>query len=532
MLIPPSFGVVSVASTTVPGDDCLPLASDLRHLQGRLLSDQLVPSLLSDVSARDLSNRILNDYMQAGFWLSTSQATPSLTSAQLSKDDDAGASSSSTTSVKAGFQISDDGAPDRRGGLGHPWSTSSNSLMSNGLVSLQHASLDSRLQTRVCVGTDPSAAPCATVAYQLLSPATSSNNQLAVMAHGSALGRGWVGAHAKLASVGTTTSKFGNLQLGSWAEGSFVAKKCTQWTKFPVAHEDPQSSSSTLPSLLGNAVDSVGAYAAADFLASTAAFQVLCRLPSTNLAHPSTPQLQTRSYFSINLADESRTQSASGQPPSPPLVVTLERCGGGSGQAGRSYSGYATGEEVVSSLSVSQVLHLDRYQINPLEDRAPKIRNTLGWTIRLERVAASSTSSSLLSHDEVYSAAATTPDGLTAATTTRLAVGGAWQINRAVAVKAVANPDAFTAALILRRWKEPRVTCSLLFRNQLSQDGFGSSSASSSSSWMPRFAGVGLQVETGDQLYQGGNYHYADQRKVPFGASSASSPETKATLPH
>jgi hypothetical protein len=218
---------------------------------------------------------------------------------------------------------------------------------------------------------------------------------------------------------------------------------------------------------------------------------------------------------------------ASGQP----LVVTLERCGGGSGQAGRYSSGYASGEEVVSSLSVSQVLHLDRYQINPLEDRAPKIRNTLGWTIRLERVAPAS-SSSFLSHDEAYSATTTTTtDPAPPATTTRLAVGGAWQINRAVAVKAVANPDAFTAALILRRWKEPRVTCSLLFRNQLSHDGFGSSSASSSS-WMPRFAGIGLQVETGDQLYQGGKYHYADQRKVPFGASGESSPETKATLPH
>jgi hypothetical protein len=205
--------------------------------------------------------------------------------------------------------------------------------------------------------------------------------------------------------------------------------------------------------------------------------------------------------------------------------VTLERSGGNEG--GRYYGGgNSSSGEVVSSLSVSQVLHLDRYQVNPLEDRAPKIRNTLGWTIRLERVAAAAPcSGQFLSHDEACSATT-----VAATTTTRFAVGGAWQINRAVAVKAVANPDAFTAALILRRWKEPRVTCSLLFRNQMNQDGSGSSS-SASSAWRPRFVGVGLQVETGDQLYHGGGYHYADQRKRPFGASGASSPETKATLP-
>jgi hypothetical protein len=560
VLIPPSFGVVSVA----PGsngpdsdknasgggvdDDDVPLSSGLWNLQSRLVANQLVPSLLSDLSARDLSSRILNDYMQAGFWLSTS------TSSSVAPNDDEAddaptrsptSSSRSSTTVKAGFQISDEGsASDRRqGGLGNAWSSSSKSLMSNGLVSLRHSSSpDNRLQTRVCVGTDAVAAPSATVAYHLLSPAASSSNQLVVMGHGSALGTGWVGAHWTVASIrrssssssSSSTPLLGNVRLGSWAAvtGSLVAKKRGQGHKLLIEPRDSQSSSaSTITSLsrLGRAVDSVGAYAAADFLGSTAAFQVQGRLPSPDAGPSSSmPQLQTRTYFSINLADDHHRSKAAGSG-SPPLVVTLERSGGN--DTGRYYSSDSSGE-VVSSMSLSQVLHLDRYQVNPLEDRAPKIRNTLGWTIRLERVAAasapysSSNSGPFLSHDEAYSATT-----VATTTSTRLAVGGAWQINRAVAVKAVANPDAFTAALILRRWKEPRVTCSLLFRNQLNQDGFGLSSPSSSSAWRPRFVGVGLQVETGDQLYHGGSYHYADQRKVPFGASGASSPETKATLP-
>lgn len=537
VLIPPSFGVVSVAASNNgpdnknAGDDDVPLSSDLRHVQSRL-SNQLIPSLLSDLSVRDLSNRILDDYMQAGFWLSTSTSSSSLESNDNAEGDPT-IPSSSTTSVKAGFQVSDDSAlSDRRGGLGNAWSNSSTSLMSNGLVSLQHSSShDGRFRARACVGTDNAAAPCATLAYHLIPPATSSN-QLVVMGHGSVLGTGWVGAHLNVASFGNRSTQLGNVQIGSWAAGSLAAHKGVQGKMFPILPENSQSSSSTTTtalSRLGSAVDTVGAYAAADFLRSTAAFQVQCRLPAAN-AGPSTsmPQLHTRSYFSINLADEHRSKDASGVPPPPPLVVTLERSGGSDG--GHYYGGNLSSEEVVSSLSVSQVLHLDRYQVNPLEDRAPKIRNTLGWTIRLERVAALAGSGRFLSHDEAYSSTTDAADNVTAATTTRLAVGGAWQINRAVAVKAVANPDAFTAALILRRWKEPRVTCSLLFRNQMSPDGFGSSS-SSSSTWRPRFVGVGLQVETGDQLYNGGTYHYADQRKVPFDGTGVSSPETKATLP-
>jgi hypothetical protein len=287
VLIPPSFGVVSVvAPSNGPDsdkndagddDDDVPLSSGLRNLQSRLVANQLVPSLLSDLSARDLSNRILNDYMQAGFWLSTSTS-----SSFAPNDDDAedaptrSLTSSRSTSVKAGFQISDEGsASDRRqGGLGHSWSNSSQSLMSNGLVSLQHSSSpDNRLQTRVCVGTDDVAAPSATVAYHLLSPATSSSNQLVVMGHGSALGTGWVGAHWNAASIGRSsrsrsTPLLGNVQLGSWAAGSLVAKKGGRGSKFLIEPRDSQSSASATTSSLsrlGSAVDSVGAYAAADF---------------------------------------------------------------------------------------------------------------------------------------------------------------------------------------------------------------------------------------------------------------------------
>lgn len=131
-----------------------------------------------------------------------------------------------------------------------------------------------------------------------------------------------------------------------------------------------------------------------------------------------------------------------------------------------------------STISLSQLLSFDRYQFNPMEDRAPRVLNRLGWTIRMDQHCGS----------------------------TSVALGGAWQINRAVAVKAVMRPtdaDRFlTTACILKRWNQPRVTASFLFRHSLHTPLW---------STPPRFLGVGLEIETGnlqreEQFFQEENH--------------------------
>lgn len=180
---------------------------------------------------------------------------------------------------------------------------------------------------------------------------------------------------------------------------------------------------------------------------------------------------QTKSYFNINLTD-----SGAGGGGGPPLLVTLER----------------SSHEDTSALSLSQIVTFDRYQLNPVEDRAPYIRNTAAWTVRLER-----------NHD-----------------TTNFAVGGAWQINRGVAMKAtLQNNHELTTAVLFKRWKQPRVACSVLFRHDLS----------SSSSFKSHFVGIGLEVEPVANQEQVDYYGIAANNKAAY-LDNQDVPETKATL--
>jgi hypothetical protein len=184
------------------------------------------------------------------------------------------------------------------------------------------------------------------------------------------------------------------------------------------------------------------------------------------------PQLKTRSYISANLND------AGG----PPLYVTLE---------GDTMSN-------TSSISMSQIVSFDRYGMNPGEWRAPKVRNTIAWTVKME------------------SSAETTDEGAMAPglRSSQLSLGAAWQINRAVALKAVfrtprhehESGPLVTTALMLKRWEQPRVTCSIL--NSWSGQGV-------------KFLGIGLELETG-----GTDASYS--RSLP---TSGEVPETKAELP-
>ena len=107
----------------------------------------------------------------------------------------------------------------------------------------------------------------------------------------------------------------------------------------------------------------------------------------------------------------------------------------------------------------------------------------------------------------------------------RLSLGAAWQLNRGLAVKAVLQPQdqCLLAAVILKRWKQPRVACSLL----------GSYDYSGNGGRGLRFVGLGLELETGsidanpDAYY----YNHHPSQATIIVDDNGSVPQTRAALP-
>jgi hypothetical protein len=142
-----------------------------------------------------------------------------------------------------------------------------------------------------------------------------------------------------------------------------------------------------------------------------------------------------------------------------------------------------------SSMSLSQVLTFDRRVANVFETRCPRIRNTLGWAVQMKR-----------ERD---------------ADDAQLTAGLAWQVNRGLCVKLVANPtdSGLTGALLLKRWRQPRVLLSLLA-------GMDSGKKVS--------YGFGLELETGPQL---GQDYYRDKEENRRHVEEQA-PATKVTFPN
>lgn len=170
-----------------------------------------------------------------------------------------------------------------------------------------------------------------------------------------------------------------------------------------------------------NIIKEARGYAILDFLGAKAAVET------------SWPSGKSRTYINVDLANDG-----------PPLAIALER-----------------NESNESSISLSQILSFDRIHFNLLDERAPKVRNTLAWTLRFDRPASTEDSQG------------------------NTCLGAVWQFNRAVAVKALLEPSQqhISTALILKRWEEPRVVCSLLHRYN-----WRTSTHS--------FLGVGIEIES------------------------------------
>jgi hypothetical protein len=202
----------------------------------------------------------------------------------------------------------------------------------------------------------------------------------------------------------------------------------------------------------------------------------------------------TDTLLSLNLNgggnDETdRQQQQPSPPPPPPLWLTLKQS--------KSYT-----DSTISSwcLNLSQVVTFDREIWNILEDRAPKVRNHVGWVCQIERFLNHKNGGNQ-NHDG--NASSSSPSSSV------LSVGASAQFNRNIAAKVIleskigsSSPSATTSALaspsstpsaalkfavVFKRWLEPNASLSVIQKIDLL-----------TGKWS--FLGVGLEIEQHKQI--------------------------------
>ena len=223
----------------------------------------------------------------------------------------------------------------------------------------------------------------------------------------------------------------------------------------------------------------VHGFVSVDMLGSTTVVETKCNLD--------TLENQVSKYFSMRLyGGEQRQQTDDNNatmpsPKSPPLWLTM------------------TSTPQTSTINVSQLLTFDRINLNIADTRAPYVRNTFGWSVQLERP----------NNDD---------DDLPS----QFSLAAVWQVNRGLGFKIVGtsnpttNAHSVTYAVLLKRWKQPRVACSILGRSDFATGKHG-------------FLGIGLELETDASSLLGGQ---EEQFYTPQSAqvSNDDVPETKASL--
>ena len=157
-----------------------------------------------------------------------------------------------------------------------------------------------------------------------------------------------------------------------------------------------------------------------------------------------------------------------------------------------------------SAVALTQRIAFDRVHFNLIDDRVPSVRNVVGWTLRMEQPMSLTPSNKIQDGNTNSKNASTSP---------KVTLGAVWQVNRAMAVKATLQDDqSLTAALICKRWKHPRVTCSILRRYHV---------PSHTGVWL----GVSFEVETGRFAEDGGS------SSTTLANGGGGAPPTKVQLP-
>eukprot|EP00934_Nitzschia_sp_Nitz4_P001397 Nitzschia sp. Nitz4//scaffold100_size80364//24944//26332//NITZ4_005339-RA/size80364-processed-gene-0.47-mRNA-1//-1//CDS//3329532079//1397//frame0 len=196
---------------------------------------------------------------------------------------------------------------------------------------------------------------------------------------------------------------------------------------------------------------SLNLQAAVDYQESIVALQTQVPISDDILETMKKPIFET--LVSINLNHQGGNKVAnvdSDAPPPPPppsLWLTIKQ---------KPYSYWI--------LNLSQILTFDRMVVNLLEERAPRIRQTLGWVVQVEKD--------------------TSKAAVGAAAPSTWSAGATFQWNRALASKAtLINGHTLKYGLIMKHWDQPRITLSLI-------NSFHFPTAKHS------FVGFGLELET------------------------------------
>lgn len=152
------------------------------------------------------------------------------------------------------------------------------------------------------------------------------------------------------------------------------------------------------------------------------------------------------------------------------------------------------------TLNLSQILTFDRHVWNVMEERAPKVRQILGWSLQM---------------DTTTSTGESTPE-------TKWSVGTTWQVNRGLAFKGVmttsnTSPLSLNYGVIVKRWMQPRATFSLL-----SQFEFATKKSS--------FLGFGLELEASPFTLNSSTPVYPNSPSPDFAKADEAAP-TKIFVP-
>jgi hypothetical protein len=126
------------------------------------------------------------------------------------------------------------------------------------------------------------------------------------------------------------------------------------------------------------------------------------------------------------------------------------------------------------TLNLSQILSFDRKCWNILEERAPFIRNHIGWTFQIQQQQQQ--------QQKLYQ-----PEQQDHSSTASWSFATNWQINRHVAIKAVLDHSGnyLRTNVIFKTWQQPRMTLSILHGIDLTNNG---------GTW--KWLGCGWELET------------------------------------
>mmetsp|Transcript_18102 Transcript_18102/g.31791 ORF Transcript_18102/g.31791 Transcript_18102/m.31791 type:complete len:490 (+) Transcript_18102:97-1566(+) len=232
------------------------------------------------------------------------------------------------------------------------------------------------------------------------------------------------------------------IKLGAWMDVDSIQNLWNEYTNDTTSNNQQQSLSSPFSSTRKYSPSTIHLQGVSEYGDSILAAHA--EIPLSPNSGKFIPE-KTDTMLWLNLSTTDSSTSSSSSKPTPPLWLTLKQS-------------HTRGDPLPEwTLNLSQILTFDRTIWNILEDRAPLIRNHLGWAVQLQRDAQQNSSWS---------------------------VGASMQFNRNVAAKAVLDNGKFLRSnIIFKRWMQPRLTLSVLNGMDLTTGRVS-------------FLGFGVEIET------------------------------------